>query len=86
MRGAAWERPVEGNGVSLTVFVRLVLRWRRALGTYGSRDCCRRRRVRASRGAGIGCGIARVIAGLRFRIGCARRRMSRRGGCGRAFG
>jgi hypothetical protein len=31
-------------------------------------------------------GFARGIVGLRFRIGCVRRRMSRRGGCGRVFG
>jgi hypothetical protein len=56
---------------------------REGLETYGSRDCCRRRRVRASRG--VGFGTARGFEGLRFRIGCARRRMSRRG-CGRVFG
>ena len=37
-------------------------------------------RVRA-----VGFGIARGFQGLRFRIGCARRRMSRIG-CVRAFG
>ena len=51
--------------------------------TYGLRGCCRRKRARAR---GVDFGIARGIVGLRFRIGCARRRMSRRGGCGRAVG
>jgi hypothetical protein len=51
----------------------------RAVVTYGLRGCCRRRRLRGSmlllllKGPGSGC------EGLRLRIGCARRRRSRRG-------
>lgn len=51
--------------------------------TYGLRGCCRRRRVRAVFVFGFGCG---GLEGLRFRIGCVRRRMSRRGGCGWGVG
>lgn len=52
--------------------------------TYGLRGCCRRRRVLVVLVFvfGFGCGFG----GLRFRIGCVRRRMSRRGGCGWVVG
>jgi hypothetical protein len=75
VRGVAWERPVFGN-IMLAFFLVMRLFFGR-IYTYGLRGCCRRRRVRV-----FGPGVE----GLRFRIGCARRRMSRRGWCGRVCG
>jgi hypothetical protein len=82
VRGVAWERPARGW---------LVLSesgWRgnwEGGRTYGLRGCCRRRRARV---VGFAHGFARGfgLEGLRFRIGCARRRMSRRGWCERVVG
>jgi hypothetical protein len=76
VRGAAWERPVADNVSSFGFFLSFgceVAEW----WTYGLRGCCRRRRVRV---------FVLCFEGLRFRTGSARRRMSRRGGCGTVFG